>query len=56
MLADRAGCADYFNTIRPHEVLNMRRPIEVHQQDQQTQLSTNQDLSQDLDEGQTHGR
>ena len=29
-----------FNHIRPHEALGMRRPAEVHQQDQQTQLSS----------------
>jgi putative transposase len=28
-----------FNHIRPHEALSMRRPTEIHQQDQQTQLS-----------------
>lgn len=26
-----------FNHIRPHEALGMRRPVEVHQQDQHTQ-------------------
>jgi putative transposase len=31
-----------FNTIRPHEALGMRRPVEVHQQDQQEQLPTEQ--------------
>jgi transposase InsO family protein len=29
-----------FNHIRPHEALGLRRPTEVHQQDQQTQLSS----------------
>ena len=29
-----------FNHIRPHEALGMQRPIEIHQQDQQAQLSS----------------
>jgi putative transposase len=29
-----------FNHIRPHEALDFARPIEIHQQDQQTQLTT----------------
>jgi putative transposase len=29
-----------FNHIRPHEALHFARPIEIHQQDQQTQLSS----------------
>lgn len=31
-----------FNHIRPHEALGMRRPVEVHQQDQHTQLTTSE--------------
>lgn len=30
---------EVFNTVRPQEALGMRRPAEIHQQDQQTQHS-----------------